>query len=84
MDKENFLKAVKNEKDSTIVENQWTTDGQEHFGYGGSTRGKDNEAIEKEKKTVNTSMGIGQIMVKNLSSKRQTVGRLKTFGSLIQ
>ena len=50
MDKENFLKAVKNEKDSTIVENQWTTDGQEHFGYGGGSRGKDNEAIEKEKK----------------------------------
>jgi dipeptidyl-peptidase-4 len=50
MDKENFLKAVKNEKDSTIVENQWTTDGEQHFGYGGSTRGKDNEAIEKEKK----------------------------------
>ena len=27
MDKANFLKAVKNEKDSTIVENQWTKDG---------------------------------------------------------
>ena len=50
MDKENFLKAVKNEKDSTIVENQWTTDGEEHFGYGGGSRGKDNEEVEKEKK----------------------------------
>jgi dipeptidyl aminopeptidase/acylaminoacyl peptidase len=49
MDKENFLKAVKNEKDSTIVENQWTKDGVEHFGYGGYSRGLDNEEIEKRK-----------------------------------
>ena len=31
MDKENFLKAVADEKDSTIVENQWTKDGVEHL-----------------------------------------------------
>ena len=49
MDKENFLKAVKDEKDSTIVENQWTKDGVEHFGYGGYNRGMDNEDIEKKK-----------------------------------
>ena len=49
MDKANFLKAVKNEKDSTIVENQWTKDGVEHFGYGGYGRGLDNEEIEKKK-----------------------------------
>ena len=49
MDKENFLKAVKNEKDSTIVENQWTKDGVQHFGYGGYGRGMDNEEIEKRK-----------------------------------
>ena len=49
MDKENFLKAVKDEKDSTIVENQWTKDGVKHFGYGGSQRGMDNEEIEKKK-----------------------------------
>ena len=49
MDKENFLKAVKNEKDSTIVENQWTKDGVQHFGYGGYGRGIDNEEIEKRK-----------------------------------
>jgi len=49
MDKENFLKAVKNEKDSTIVENQWTTDGVENYGYGSGNRGKDNVTIEKEK-----------------------------------
>ena len=49
MDKENFLKAVKNEKDSTIVENQWTKDGVKHFGYGGYGRGMDNEKIQKRK-----------------------------------
>ncbi|MCR9082574.1 MAG: S9 family peptidase, partial [Cyclobacteriaceae bacterium] len=31
MDKENFLKAVKDEKDSTIVENQLTTDGEKDY-----------------------------------------------------
>lgn len=49
MDKENFLKAVKDEKDSTIVENQLTEDGEEYFGYGSSGRGEDNVEIEKNK-----------------------------------
>ena len=49
MDKENFLKAVKDEKDSTIVENQWTKDGVEHFGYGGGSRGENNETKAEKK-----------------------------------
>ena len=49
MDKANFLKAVKDEKDSTIVENQWTKDGVEHFGYGGGSRGENNETKEEKK-----------------------------------
>lgn len=49
MDKSNFLKAVKNEKDSTIVENQWTTDGEEYYSYGGESRGENNETKEKNK-----------------------------------
>ncbi|GAA3630543.1 S9 family peptidase [Flavivirga jejuensis] len=49
MDKENFLKALKNEKDSTIVENQWTKDGVEHFGYGSESRGENNETKDKKK-----------------------------------
>jgi len=50
MDKENFLKAVKDEKDSTIVENQWTTDGEEYYSYGGgSGRGQTNESKLKDK-----------------------------------
>ena len=49
MDKENFLKAVKDEKDTTIVEHQWTKDGEEFYGYGGGSRGEDNETKEKNK-----------------------------------
>ena len=45
MDKENFLKATKNEKDSTIVENQWTKDGVKDYSYGGYGRGLDNEEV---------------------------------------
>ncbi|KPQ11164.1 MAG: dipeptidyl aminopeptidase/acylaminoacyl-peptidase family protein [Algoriphagus marincola HL-49] len=48
MDKENFLKAVKDEKDSTIVENQLTTDGEKDYEYGWGGRGDDN--LEEEKK----------------------------------
>ncbi|WP_179339782.1 S9 family peptidase [Winogradskyella ludwigii] len=49
MDKENFLKAVKNEKDTTIVENQWTKDGEENYDFGGSSRGENNETKLKNK-----------------------------------
>jgi len=49
MDKENFLKAVKNEKDTTIVENQWTTDGVENYSYGGESRDENNETKEEKK-----------------------------------
>jgi dipeptidyl aminopeptidase/acylaminoacyl peptidase len=49
MDKENFLKAVKNEKDTTIVENQWTKDGEEHYGFGGGSWGENNETKAKNK-----------------------------------
>ncbi|GLR17322.1 X-Pro dipeptidyl-peptidase [Portibacter lacus] len=48
MDKENFLKAQKDEKDTTIVETQWTTDGEKDYGFGGSGRGMDN--VEEKKK----------------------------------
>ena len=55
MDKENFLKAVKDEKDSTIVENQWTKDGEKDYGFGGGSYGK----TDKEKlKDKDKRMGI--------------------------
>jgi dipeptidyl-peptidase 4 len=49
MDKANFLKAVKDDKDSTIVEHQWTKDGVEDYGYGGGGRGENNETKIKNK-----------------------------------
>lgn len=49
MDKENFLKAVKDDKDSTIIENQWTKDGIKDYGYGGNYYGENNESVEEKK-----------------------------------
>ena len=58
MDKANFLKAIKDEKDSTIVENQWTADGVEYYGYGGSGRGENNETKEEKKDDRKRISGI--------------------------
>ena len=49
MDKMNFKKFIKDEKDSTVVENQWTKDGEENYGYGSGNRGQDNVDVEKNK-----------------------------------
>lgn len=49
MDMENFEKAKKNEKDTTIVEHQWTTDGVENYDYERGNRGQSNVDIEKNK-----------------------------------
>jgi hypothetical protein len=48
MDKINFKKFIKDEKDSTVVENQWTKDGEENYGYTWGGRGQDD--VEKKKK----------------------------------
>ncbi|GGW67661.1 dipeptidyl aminopeptidase/acylaminoacyl peptidase [Winogradskyella epiphytica] len=59
MDKENFLKAVKNEKDTTIVENKWTEDGELYYSYGGSSgRGETNETMKKNKDKRQSVRGI--------------------------
>ncbi|MFK5889354.1 MAG: DPP IV N-terminal domain-containing protein [Flavobacteriaceae bacterium] len=49
MDMKNYKKAIKDEKDSTIVEHQWTKDGEVYYSYGGGNWGKTNEDIEKDK-----------------------------------
>ncbi|MDE5420013.1 S9 family peptidase [Labilibaculum sp. DW002] len=49
MDAENYKKAQKNEKDSTIVEHQLTKDGVEHYCYGTNSYGKTNREKEEEK-----------------------------------
>jgi hypothetical protein len=49
MDKTNFVKAVKDEKDSTIIQHALTTDGVEDYEYGGRSFGEDQEEIAKNK-----------------------------------
>jgi dipeptidyl aminopeptidase/acylaminoacyl peptidase len=49
MDKINFKKYIKDNKDSTVIENQWTKNGKENYGYGAGNRGKDNVDIQKNK-----------------------------------
>lgn len=53
MDYSNYLKAQKDEKDSTIVENQITTDGVQYYAWGGdeySVTTGDKKSEEEEKK----------------------------------
>ncbi|MEM6830694.1 MAG: DPP IV N-terminal domain-containing protein, partial [Bacteroidota bacterium] len=49
MDMENYLKAKKDEKDTTIVENQWTEDGEQYYSYASIRRGQTNVDLEKNK-----------------------------------
>lgn len=48
MDKINFKKFIKDEKDSTVVENKWTKDGEENYGYTWDGR-EDNVDEDKNK-----------------------------------
>lgn len=50
MDKVNYLKAVKNEEDSTVVEHQLTKDGLKYYPYGRNGDGENNEEQEKNDK----------------------------------
>ncbi|MCL1974257.1 MAG: S9 family peptidase [Bacteroidetes bacterium] len=50
MDRENFEKARKNEKDSTIVEHRITTDGVKDYGYGGGPTSLYPEKTDIEKR----------------------------------
>jgi len=50
MDKSNYLKAVKNEEDSTIVEHQLTKDGVKFYSYGNDGDGENNVENEKNNK----------------------------------
>ncbi len=49
MNMASYKKAIKNEKDSTIVEHRWTNDGEVYYSYGGSNWGQTNEDIAKNK-----------------------------------
>ncbi len=53
MDKENYRKAKKDDKDSTVVEHQLTTDGAKDYAYGGgftAASNDDDKKIKEEKK----------------------------------
>ncbi len=50
MDKANYLKAVKNENDTTIVEHQLTTDGVKFYAYGSGAGNDDMEDEKNQKK----------------------------------
>lgn len=51
MDWENYAKAMKNEKDSTLVEQQLTFDGERYYGFGSSTiNSKDDPEKKKEER----------------------------------
>jgi dipeptidyl-peptidase-4 len=58
MDMENYAKALKDEKDTTIVENQLTEDGEEYYSYGGGSRGESN--VDK-KKNKDKRKGVGVV-----------------------
>ena len=52
MDKENYMKAIENEEDTTIVEHRITTEGEEHYAFGGGysvNMNDDEETIKEEK-----------------------------------
>jgi dipeptidyl aminopeptidase/acylaminoacyl peptidase len=48
MDAENYAKAQKNANDSTIVEVQITTDGEEYYGYGVRSGGRSNQDDQQQ------------------------------------
>lgn len=78
MDKENFLKAVKNEKDTTIVEHQWTKDGELYYSYGGpSGRGETNESMLKDKDKRKSIYGIWSHDSKKFVFQRSDSRQLK-------
>ena len=52
MDRENYLKAQKNEKDSTIVEHQFTTDGVHYYAWGGDQNNTTNTDAKTAKEEL--------------------------------
>jgi len=58
MDKVNFKKFIKDEKDTTVVENQWTKDGEKNYAYGRVGRGGNTEDTKKNKEKKYGVRGI--------------------------
>ena len=61
MDRENYEKARKDEKDSTIVEHQFTTDGVQYYAWGGDDRSTTTGDEKKDKEDQNERKRTGII-----------------------
>ena len=80
MDKENYLKAKEDEKDSTIIEHQLTTDGVKNYAYGGGWEAKvndDEKKIEEEQEKRREAWVIWSRDSKRFSLTRQDNRELK-------
>jgi dipeptidyl aminopeptidase/acylaminoacyl peptidase len=77
MDKENYEKALKDEKDSTIVEHQLSWDGEEDYSYGSSWRGEDNEEKEKNKDKRKGAWALWSPDSKMIALTRSDVRKVK-------
>lgn len=77
MDKENYEKALKKEKDSTIVEHQLTWDGEENYSYGSGWRGVDNVEKEKNKEKRQSAWALWSPDSKMIALTRSDNRKLK-------
>ena len=57
MDTANYARAQKNPGDSSVVETQITTDGEQHFGYARRLNDEDRKVLKKDQKGDNHKMG---------------------------
>jgi dipeptidyl-peptidase-4 len=77
MDKDNYKKALKDEKDSTIVEHQLTTDGIENYGYGGSYENGTNVDLLTDKKKRKPSQVLWSPDAKHFALIRSDMRKVK-------
>lgn len=77
IDAANLAKAVKDEKDSTIVEHQMTTDGVDGYGYGRGTDKMSDKALEKFPTERSSAYVVWSPDSKNFATIRADVRSLK-------
>ncbi len=76
MDKENYLKAIENEEDTTIVEHQLTFDGEQYYAFGGGYTPGMNDDRKKIKEEMEKRRGAN--ITWSPDSRRFTVTRNDT------
>jgi dipeptidyl-peptidase-4 len=77
MDKANYLKAVKNEDDSTIVEHQLTKDGVKFYAYGEDGDGENNVENEKKNKKRRAARVLWSLDAKHFILNREDSRKVK-------